>query len=131
MLTKKAQSPAMMPATPRERLLLVGDDATTLYALRSLFERHGWDVSGARSVAEAVAMLDPSPDWIIINLRLSDGDGGEILRKVRDLGLDSRVAIICGPMDHERVSGLRPWEPDLVIPKPIDVNALLRACAGG
>src|SRR5262245_2475856 len=112
------------------RVLLVEDDLSILLVMQRLFGRDGWIVSHSRTVAEALAQLDLKPDWIVLDLGLADGDGAEILRHVRDAGIPSRVAIISGRLDDDRLTALAPLKPDLVFHKPVSFDDLLRACGG-
>src|SRR4051794_1703823 len=99
-----------------KRLLVVEDDLASCFALRALFERRSWQVSFARSVAEALGALslDP-PDWLILDLFLPDGDGEEVLRWVREAGLNVRVAVTSGILDSQRAVSLRKWKPDILM----------------
>lgn len=113
------------------RLLIVEDDLATLYALRALFERRGWQVLVARTVANALAVFDAAaPDWVILDLYLPDGDGEEVLRWLRETGRPCQVAVTSGALDPERVARLLEWKADLVMGKPIDFVKLYSACLG-
>src|SRR4051812_38635831 len=115
----------------RHRLLIVEDDLATLYALRALFERRGWEVHSARTVGEAMAALEAAvPEWVILDLYLADGDGEEVLRQLRESGRECRVAVTSGVLDPERVARLLEWKADVVMAKPIDFVRLYSACLG-
>jgi two-component system KDP operon response regulator KdpE len=116
-----------MGKTTGRRILIVEDDLATLYTLRAMFDRAGWDVSSARTLAGALVSLVPAPEWIVLDLGLADGDGEEVLRSVRESGIGTRVAVFSGALDHERIARLAPWRPDLVIAKPIAFTKLLEA----
>jgi two-component system KDP operon response regulator KdpE len=79
-----------MSALP-PRLLIVEDHHDIRAALRRLLVHRGWQVLEAASIAEGLALLDPPPDCIILDLMLPDGDGETVLRKVRAEGLPIRV----------------------------------------
>ena len=78
-----------MPPT----LLVVEADPATRLAWRTLFAGRGWDVREAGSVAEGMASLEPAPDYLILARDLPDGDGEAILRRTREAGLTTRVAV--------------------------------------
>jgi hypothetical protein len=73
-----------MKRTPR--LLIVGEHPLC-DVWRILFATRGWEVAVARGESEALARLDPAPDYVIL---AEVGDA--IPRRVRELGLRSRVA---------------------------------------
>jgi DNA-binding response OmpR family regulator len=114
-----------------DRVLIVEDDLATLYALRASFEHRGCVVSLARKVEEAVRQLEPPPDWIILDLGLADGDGEDVLGVVRAFGLASRVAVVSGALDADRIARIARWDPDMILSKPIDFGELIDRCAGG
>lgn len=113
-----------------DRLLIVEDDLATLFALRTTFARAGWDISSSRTLAHALALLVPTPAWIILDLGLADGDGETILRYVRSAGIPSGVLVLSGQLDADRLAALQPLRPAFVFRKPIHFEDLLMACRG-
>lgn len=76
----------------RPHILLVDDSALVLDALRLLFQESGYDVSIARSVTEAVeAAVSRSVDVMLLDLTLPDGDGLEVLVRLRAQSAEPRV----------------------------------------
>lgn len=110
------------------QILIVEDDLAHLYALRTLFEREGWQVSESRTLAGALAQLDPPPDWIILDLGLADGDGEVLLDHVRGAGLPSRVAVVSSKLDAERIARLQPLKPEAILEKPVPFETLRKVC---
>ncbi len=89
----------------------------------------GWSVAEVSTVAEGLGSLDPAPDWVVLDLMLPDGDGETVLKKIRNDHLPSRVAVCTGAGDPARLAGVVALGPDLILSKPIDIFALLGACA--
>lgn len=100
------------------KLLIVEDDATLSEVWRTVFSGRGWDVSSAGTVAEGLAMLDPAPDFLILDLQLPDGGGEAILSRVRESGMKTRVAVTTGSDDTSRLAALA---PEALFLKPVDV----------
>ena len=72
-----------MPVAPL-RILLVDDQPESLRVLGLLLRRCGHDVREAGTVGDAVRLaLDAAPDVLLSDLELPDGDGCELLRRVR------------------------------------------------
>jgi ActR/RegA family two-component response regulator len=109
----------LAPDTPR--LLVVEDDEMSQRAWRSIFSRRGWDVTTVGTVAEAMVMLDPAPDFLILDLSLADGDGEAILSKVRDDKHRTRVAVTTGTSDVARLRDVKGLNPEALLAKPISV----------
>jgi len=109
------------------RILVVEDDAASGNALRRLLANKGWVVTVAKSVAEAMDSLSPPPHYILLDLMLPDGGGEEVLRKVRDENLPSKVAVCTGTNDSVRLAMVKDMDPDILFQKPIDFEAVCQA----
>ena len=80
--------------------------------------RLGWEVHSAMTVSGGLALLDLRPDAVILDLMLPDGDGMEVLRKVRAEKLETKVAVTTGIED--RVSARR--DPQARSPTPCSAS---------
>jgi DNA-binding response OmpR family regulator len=125
-----ADATSRRPSDSR-RLLIVEDDPDTHRILSKLFTSRGWQVSVAGTLAEALDALDPAPELIFLDLWLPDGDGEEVIKRIRRDGLPTCVAIISGVLDPETAGKLLVWKPDMLMAKPVDFSRLLSACAPG
>ena len=109
---ERGEASARMPA----RAVVVDDHPLFRRAARDLMERGG----GFRVVGEAgsgrVGLELASslrPDLVLLDVRLGDMDGIDALRRLRETGVESRVAVITASRD------------------PADLRAALRAGADG
>lgn len=107
-------------------MLVVEDDRTTCDLLRAIFSHLGWEVKVAETVADGLALLDPPPDLIVLDVSLPDGDGTDILRYVRSAQLPTRVAVTTGH-DPSLLSVIASLTPDALLQKPIEVADVCRA----
>ena len=110
-----------MPA----RILVVDDDPHIALALRERLEARGHAVSTAATGAAAVrAILSESPDLVLLDLQLPEGDGFDVLGRIREAGVETTVVVITAHGTVERaVRAMRegaydflqkPFEPSLV-----------------
>lgn len=78
-------------------LLLVDDDEPFLKRLAKAMEKRGFDVETADSVAagSAIAKARP-PAFAVIDLRLEDGNGLDIVEVLREKRRDSRIVVLTG-----------------------------------
>jgi two-component system response regulator RegA len=78
-------------------LLLVDDDEPFLRRLAKAMEKRGFDVETAGSVAEgqAIATARP-PSYAVVDLRLEDGNGLDVVEVLRENRPDSRVVVLTG-----------------------------------
>ncbi len=114
-------------APARPRLLLVEDDPCTHSAFRKIFARLGWEVSSAMTVAGGLMLLELRPEALILDLMLPDGDGVDLLRKIRADRLATRVAVMTGVEDRDRLDAVRLLRPEALVRKPVDLDEVLRA----
>ena len=70
----------------RGRLLVIDDDPFLRATLKEQFAAEGFkDVSEAENLFEAVLEIDDkNTDLVILDIKLADGNGIEICRKLRD-----------------------------------------------
>lgn len=78
-------------------LLLVDDDEPFLRRLARAMERRGFEVTTAESVAEgkSVSITRP-PAYAVVDLRLGDGNGLDVVEAIRERRPDSRVVVLTG-----------------------------------
>lgn len=79
-----------MPAAKRYSVLVVDDSTHVVEFISELLRREGHAVVSARSGRDAAAILDSlAVDIVITDILMPEGDGIELLRRVRR---DSRLA---------------------------------------
>ena len=78
-------------------LLILDDDEPFLHRLARAMEKRGFDVVAVDSVAagRAAAAARP-PAYAVIDLRLEDGNGLDIVELLRDRRPDSRIVVLTG-----------------------------------
>ncbi|HEV7417171.1 ActR/PrrA/RegA family redox response regulator transcription factor [Tianweitania sediminis] len=78
-------------------LLLVDDDKPFLTRLARAMEGRGFAVVSAESVEEAVgAVKHHAPAYAVVDLRLADGNGLDVVSAIRDKRPDARIIILTG-----------------------------------
>ncbi|WP_166352598.1 response regulator transcription factor [Phytoactinopolyspora limicola] len=104
------------------RILVVEDDDRVARGLVTALRNASYDVS---RVATAAAALDASPaDLVLLDLGLPDGDGIDVLRKLRERRETAVIAVTARAEERERVRGLRTGADDYVV-KPFGIAELL------
>ncbi len=88
--------PVAAPATLLP-LLLVDDDAPFRTRLQLTLERKGFAVTGAGSIAEARRLAGSvKPGHAIVDMRLEDGNGLDLVAELRALRPDIRIVVLTG-----------------------------------
>ena len=120
-----AASETGKPAQPR--LLIVEDHADTARTLSRLLRAAGFAVITASSIASAVALAEHEPfDLLVSDLGLPDGNGCELIRRLRTMRPVRGIAMSGYGMDEDmRLSREAGFAEHLV--KPIDIHQLKEA----
>jgi two-component system response regulator RegA len=78
-------------------LLLVDDDQIWLQRLATAMERRGFTVSTAASVQEAIEQARTvTPEYAVIDLRLADGNGLDVVGALREIRPHGRIVMLTG-----------------------------------
>ncbi|MEZ5331362.1 MAG: sigma-54 dependent transcriptional regulator [Thermoanaerobaculia bacterium] len=86
----------------RATVLLVDDEASIRDSLRMILEFEGYEVREARSGREALASVaDDEPDAVLLDIKMPEMDGLEVLQALRERGHDMPVLIVTGHGDVE------------------------------
>lgn len=80
-----------------KRLLIVDDDEIFLNRLGRSMENRGFSPTLAGSVADGkVAAQTINPDYAVVDLRLEDGNGLEVVETIRKLNPGARIVMLTG-----------------------------------
>jgi len=78
-------------------LLIVEDDKSFLQRLARAMEGRGFTVTTAESVADGLAQLETiSPAFAVVDMRLEDGNGLEVISALKRRRPDARAIILTG-----------------------------------
>lgn len=111
-----------------ERVLIIDDEADILHTYTGILEREGFEVQGAPTGLEAIERCRQEPfDLLLIDLKLPDISGLEVLRQAKQLIPDVVAIFITGFGTLETaVEALRLGAAEYLI-KPIQVETLITA----
>ena len=79
-----------------QTLLIVDDDAPLRNRLARAMESRGFVVSTAASVAEGLDAAGAAPAYAVVDLRLEDGNGLEVVEALRRVRPDIRIVMLTG-----------------------------------
>ena len=78
-------------------LLIVDDDGPFLRRLARAMEGRGFIVDVAESVAEGIAKSKANPPkYAVVDLRLGDGNGLDVIEAIRQLRQDTKAIVLTG-----------------------------------
>ncbi len=93
------RSPMAPPRVAAEanKLLLIDDDAPLRRTLQKAMEKRGFIVYSGGSLKEGLNLAHTiRPDYAVLDLRLEDGSGVELVKRVRELHPKVRIVILTG-----------------------------------
>jgi two-component system response regulator RegA len=108
-----------------KHLLIVEDDEAFRVRLARAMERRGYTVSTAESIAAARAAVEAhAPEYAVVDLKLGDGSGLDLVPRIRELAPDARVVILTGYGNiATSVAAIKAGAVDY-LPKPSDADAI-------
>jgi two-component system response regulator RegA len=121
------------PATSdANSLLLVDDDQAFRQRLSLTLERRGYAVVTASSLAEARgAATSLKPAYAVLDMRLEDGNGLDLVAELRALRPDIRIVMLTGYGNlATAVAAVKAGAVDY-LPKPADPDDILNALNAG
>ncbi len=97
-MTSDDQENSAFSADSSDRsLLIVDDDTVWRTRLARAMEKRGFDVRDAESVAEGIAMTRIAPPaYAVVDLRLEDGNGLDVVEAIHSARADARVVMLTG-----------------------------------
>lgn len=116
------------PPDPARTLLLVDDDAPLRERLARALALRGFTVAVADSVrAGKEAARTRPPAYAIVDLRLGDGSGLDVVEALRQARMDVRVVMLTGYGNlATAVAAVKAGAVDY-LPKPADADAIVAA----
>ena len=108
-------------------VLAIDDDSDFLAILRETLGKHGFTVRTATTAAEGLAAArEKAPLLIVLDIRLPDRDGLDLLQELREDDATRRTPILVASVVDERLEGLRLGAVEYLV-KPIDRGRLVEA----
>ncbi len=104
-------------------LLIVDDDERFCERLGRAMERRGFDVTLATSVEQGAARArNLRPTYAVVDLRLQDGSGLEVVQALREVREDARIIVLTGYGNiATAVAAIKVGATDY-LPKPADAD---------
>ena len=126
-MTASTGSPEAPATIPRGRVLVVEDEAPLATLVAKAMRAEGYEAIVARTGAEAIELVSGRLfDVVLLDVRLPDGSGVDVLRRVKERDSGAEVVILTGfPDVPTAVEALKAGAFDY-LSKPVDLGALAR-----
>jgi two-component system response regulator HydG len=108
------------------KILLVEDDLTFAQLLQGFLQKHGHDTTFAQNIKSGFKLIEQKTfDLLLLDYRLPDGTGFDVLTKARETGLTAPVIIMTSFNDvRTAVKAIRSGVFDYIT-KPVNPEELL------
>lgn len=121
--------PKTLPEGKGERLLVVDDEESIRFMLRSTLATLGYEVDLASNGIEGLQRMETAGDpydLVLLDMMMPKMDGAEFMRKLRELEIHQNVLVMSGMAPEEKFeeAGIS-METDY-LPKPFTIDQLAR-----
>ncbi|MBS0534033.1 MAG: response regulator [Proteobacteria bacterium] len=111
--------------TAKTRVLVVDDEAAIMRFLKPALEANNYDMASAGTVAEAIKRVAAeTPDIVLLDLGLPDGDGKDVIRRAREWSDVPIIVLSAREREAEKIESLDLGADDYVN-KPFNVGELM------
>src|SRR5438034_1917440 len=111
--------------TSRGRALVVDDEPAILRLLKPALEANNYQFSSAGTIAESIKRIaTDSPDIVVLDIGLPDGDGKDVIRQVRPWSDVPIIILSARDREAEKIEALDLGADDYVN-KPFGVGELM------
>jgi two-component system, OmpR family, response regulator RegX3 len=110
---------------PKRRVLVIEDEESISEPLAAALDREGFAATVAVTVSEGLeAFRSKSPELVLLDVMLPDGDGRDLLRQIRAISRVPVIMLTARTEEMDRVIGLELGADDYVA-KPFSAAELL------
>jgi EAL domain-containing protein (putative c-di-GMP-specific phosphodiesterase class I)/DNA-binding response OmpR family regulator len=128
--TSPPAAPGPRPALSGARILVVDDSRAHRILIRSVFELEGAAVHDAATAAGALqAFADIEPDLVLLDVRLPDGTGFDVLEQIRRTSDAPAFFVTAATAVTDRVAGFDQGADDYMLKPFSPVELVARADA--
>lgn len=114
----------MTPSTASRKVLFIEDERELRDAYRRYFDAR-YEMAFAASGAEALPQLESfAPDVIVLDMRLPDTDGIDLLRRIRERHTDAAVVVTTAYASMEPMIEVLGLDHSGYLLKPYSLNEL-------
>ncbi len=112
----------------KRRVMVVDDDIVICRTLGRIIESVGAIVVMAEGGRKAMDILEIDQDFdlIFLDLLMDDMDGPELMRRMKEKGIDVDVVIMTGYPDSDLMARALKYRHMMVVPKPVDPAVIQR-----
>jgi two-component system response regulator (stage 0 sporulation protein F) len=111
------------------RILAVDNEPSVTTALRFVFDSPQYDFMCVSNGADALAHLDCSTpfDVIIVDQRMPQLTGVELVREIRRRGIEGKIIVVSANLSADVCEAYKRMDVSFILSKPFDIRQLRSA----
>jgi CheY-like chemotaxis protein len=110
-----------------KRILIIDEDFDWLAAMRSVFERSGYETSLASSYPEGYDLLEAIlPDLVFLDITPGDPNGLLLYRKIKQQEEFIHIPIVVTSHNADATKLYRPYGESAFLKKPFQLSRLMK-----
>ena len=113
------------PKKQIKNILIIEDEEDLCWLLSNTLKDKGYNVIIANTISESAARLKESPDLIFLDLKLPDGNGMDILPKIKEISPETLVTVISAYGSAEKMEEASAKGVYSFIDKPFTEESIL------
>jgi len=94
--------PHLFPKKRIRNILIIDDEEDLCWLLSNTLQSKGYNISTANTINDGMVHVKESPDLLFLDLKLPDGDGMDLLPKIREITPQTLVVIISAYGSEEK-----------------------------
>ena len=99
---KAVEKQVLFPKKRIRNILIIDDEEDLCWLLSNSLQSKGYNVSTANSIRDGVDSLKEAPDLVFLDLKLPDGDGMDLVPKIKEIIRQALVVIISAYGSEEK-----------------------------
>ncbi len=114
-----------MPAAPKDRILIVEDEAIIRFGIRDFLESRGFDVDEAGSLDQARSVYQRTrPDAVVLDYLLPDGNSLDLLKEMHESDPQLPIILLTGHGSIDLAVRAIKEGAEQFLTKPVELPAL-------
>jgi len=124
---KDTAGPRLFPKKQIKNILIIDDEGDLCWLLSNTLQKKGYNISTANTISDGTALLKEAPDLLFLDLKLPDGDGMDLLPRIREITPQTLVVIISAYGSEEKRGEAKEEGVYSFLDKPFTEEKILEA----
>ncbi|MFH0985916.1 MAG: response regulator [Candidatus Omnitrophota bacterium] len=111
----------------KKKILIVDDEAGIVQEIKEFLEEEGYEVHMADSAKAGILLVEEiHPDVILIDVKLPDASGTEVLRFCKEKSPKTKTIMVTGYVDQHLIDEAESIGRDSFLQKPFNLEEILK-----